>query len=182
MFSIDKAKLNPATKWLTQFLFFSCSEDRRILPDLLRMPRRFLRNHDGHLLPDSWRQPSPQVHSWSRRLHPQEPRYVERERPIVCAYFEGWSMWGDEGVFSCHFAHRLLFSHELKKKKWKVFRVSGFSWLTLLNFCFPAMGFRPLPRAENVESTLVWYKNGDSADIQHWVESLNEFIKRKLSL
>ncbi|ROT72838.1 sodium potassium-transporting ATPase subunit beta [Penaeus vannamei] len=41
----------------------------------------------------------------------------------------------------------------------------------------PAMGFRPLPRAENVESTLVWYKNGDSADIQHWVESLNEFIK-----
>ncbi|KAK3872547.1 hypothetical protein Pcinc_015161 [Petrolisthes cinctipes] len=40
----------------------------------------------------------------------------------------------------------------------------------------PAMGFRPLPRQENVESTLIWYKNGDNADIKHWVESLNKFI------
>jgi len=41
----------------------------------------------------------------------------------------------------------------------------------------PAMGFRPLPRQENVESTLIWYKNGDNDDIKHWVNSLNEFIK-----
>merc|ERR1712002_432912 len=41
----------------------------------------------------------------------------------------------------------------------------------------PAMGFRPLPRAENIESTLIWYKHGESKDIEHWVNSLNEFIK-----
>ncbi|KAG7173235.1 Sodium/potassium-transporting ATPase subunit beta-2-like [Homarus americanus] len=41
----------------------------------------------------------------------------------------------------------------------------------------PAMGFRPLPRQKNVESTLIWYKNGDNDDIKHWVESLNDFIK-----
>lgn len=41
----------------------------------------------------------------------------------------------------------------------------------------PAMGFRPLPRAENVESTLIWYKNGDNNDIKHWVDQLNEFIQ-----
>ncbi|XP_068244551.1 sodium/potassium-transporting ATPase subunit beta-like isoform X2 [Palaemon carinicauda] len=41
----------------------------------------------------------------------------------------------------------------------------------------PAMGFRPLPRAENIESTLIWYKNGDNDDIVHWVEALNDFIK-----
>ncbi|XP_071531627.1 sodium/potassium-transporting ATPase subunit beta-like [Panulirus ornatus] len=40
----------------------------------------------------------------------------------------------------------------------------------------PAMGFRPLPRVENIESTLIWYKNGDNNDIKHWVDSLNEFI------
>lgn len=147
MFSIDKAKLNPATNWLTQFLFFSCSEDRRILPDLLRMPRRFLRNHDGHLLPDSWRQPSPQVHSWSRRLHPQEPRYVERERPIVCAYFEGWSMWGDEGVFSCHFARRLLFSHEFKKKKMKGLPCVRIFMTNIVEFLFSSHGFQTLAKS-----------------------------------
>ncbi|XP_045598994.2 sodium/potassium-transporting ATPase subunit beta-2 isoform X2 [Procambarus clarkii] len=41
----------------------------------------------------------------------------------------------------------------------------------------PAMGFRPLPRHENVESTLIWYKNGDNDNIKHWVDSLNRFIK-----
>jgi len=40
----------------------------------------------------------------------------------------------------------------------------------------PAMGFRPLPRKENIESTLIWYKNGDSKDIEHWVKSLDDFI------
>jgi len=41
----------------------------------------------------------------------------------------------------------------------------------------PALGFRPLPRKENVESTLIWYNSGNEADIKHWVDSLNEFIK-----
>ncbi|XP_071531623.1 sodium/potassium-transporting ATPase subunit beta-like isoform X2 [Panulirus ornatus] len=41
----------------------------------------------------------------------------------------------------------------------------------------PAMGFRPLPRHENVESTLIWYNNGDNDDIKHWVKSLNDFME-----
>lgn len=41
----------------------------------------------------------------------------------------------------------------------------------------PALGFRPLPRKENVESTLIWYKNGDNDDIKHWTDSLDEFIE-----
>merc|ERR1712002_571885 len=40
----------------------------------------------------------------------------------------------------------------------------------------PALGFRPLPRKENVESTLIWYKNGDNDDIKHWTDSLDDFI------
>jgi len=42
----------------------------------------------------------------------------------------------------------------------------------------PALGFRPLPRPKNVESTLIWYKAGIDADIKHWHESLDEFIKQ----
>jgi len=42
----------------------------------------------------------------------------------------------------------------------------------------PALGFRPLPRQENVESTLIWYNTGNKDDIKHWVESLNDFIKQ----
>ena len=41
------------------------------------------------------------------------------------------------------------------------------------------MGFRPLPRADNIESTLIWYKHGENDDVKHWVESLNDFIKSK---
>jgi len=41
----------------------------------------------------------------------------------------------------------------------------------------PALGFRPLPRKENVESTLIWYNTGNVQDIEHWVNSLNEFIE-----
>ena len=41
------------------------------------------------------------------------------------------------------------------------------------------MGFRPLPRKENIESTLIWYKNGDSKDIEHWVKSMTDFVARK---
>lgn len=41
----------------------------------------------------------------------------------------------------------------------------------------PALGFRPLPRAENVESTLIWYKRGDPDDVSYWTDELDEFIK-----
>merc|ERR1712106_40737 len=41
----------------------------------------------------------------------------------------------------------------------------------------PALGFRPLPRKENVESTLIWYNTGNVQDIEHWVNSLNDFIE-----
>lgn len=30
-----------------------------------------------------------------------------------------------------------------------------------------------------MESTLIWYKNGDNDDIKHWVDQLNEFIARE---
>ena len=43
----------------------------------------------------------------------------------------------------------------------------------------PALGFRPLPRRRDVLSSLIWYKNGDSQDIQHWVQQLNKYIERK---
>lgn len=41
----------------------------------------------------------------------------------------------------------------------------------------PALGFRPLPREENVESTLIWYKSRDENDVKHWTNSLDEFIQ-----
>uniref|UniRef100_A0A2P2HW77 Sodium/potassium-transporting ATPase subunit beta-like n=1 Tax=Hirondellea gigas TaxID=1518452 RepID=A0A2P2HW77_9CRUS len=42
----------------------------------------------------------------------------------------------------------------------------------------PALGFRPLPRKENVESTLIWYKSRDKNDVDHWVNSLTNFMKQ----
>ncbi|KAB7498520.1 Sodium/potassium-transporting ATPase subunit beta [Armadillidium nasatum] len=41
----------------------------------------------------------------------------------------------------------------------------------------PALGFRPRPREENIESTLIWYKSQDPSDIEHWTKELDEFIK-----
>jgi len=41
----------------------------------------------------------------------------------------------------------------------------------------PAMGYLPKPRAKNVESTLVWYKQSDLDDVDFWANSLKTFIK-----
>ena len=43
----------------------------------------------------------------------------------------------------------------------------------------PALGFRPLPREDNVESTLIWYKSNNPEDVKHWTTSLDNFIKRE---
>ncbi|XP_068244710.1 LOW QUALITY PROTEIN: sodium/potassium-transporting ATPase subunit beta-2-like [Palaemon carinicauda] len=39
------------------------------------------------------------------------------------------------------------------------------------------MGYRPLPKEDNIESSLIWYKNGDVDSMSHWVDSLTEFMK-----
>ncbi|KAL7303879.1 hypothetical protein TKK_0004001 [Trichogramma kaykai] len=41
----------------------------------------------------------------------------------------------------------------------------------------PGLGFRPLPPAENVESTLIWYKGTDRGNYKHWVDSLESFLR-----
>lgn len=41
----------------------------------------------------------------------------------------------------------------------------------------PALGFRPRPRSENVESSLIWYHRTDPEDIEHWTNELNEFTE-----
>ncbi|XP_045598995.1 sodium/potassium-transporting ATPase subunit beta [Procambarus clarkii] len=41
----------------------------------------------------------------------------------------------------------------------------------------PAMGYRPMPSHDFIQSTLIWYKSGDDEGIKHWVDSLNNFIK-----
>jgi len=41
----------------------------------------------------------------------------------------------------------------------------------------PAMGFMPLPRAKNVESTLIWYKQDKEEDVEYWVEALKTFME-----
>jgi len=40
-----------------------------------------------------------------------------------------------------------------------------------------AMGYRPLARSNNIESTLIWYDQNDADDIDHWVNNLNETVK-----
>lgn len=41
----------------------------------------------------------------------------------------------------------------------------------------PAMGYRPSPQLDNIESTLIWYRNGEADSISHWVKSLSDFIE-----
>lgn len=47
-------------------------------------------------------------------------------------------------------------------------------------FFFSALGLRPRPPKENIESTLIWYKNSNQEDIMHWVNQLTTFIKGTL--
>jgi hypothetical protein len=43
------------------------------------------------------------------------------------------------------------------------------------------LGFRPRPRDENVESTLIWFKQGQNEqNWKHWTENLVKFLERKL--
>lgn len=41
----------------------------------------------------------------------------------------------------------------------------------------PGLGFRPSPPAQNIQSTLIWYKGTAEKDYKYWVDSLNEFLK-----
>jgi sodium/potassium-transporting ATPase subunit beta len=42
----------------------------------------------------------------------------------------------------------------------------------------PGLGFRPRPRDENVESTLIWFKQGrDEKNWKHWTENLDKFLE-----
>ena len=42
----------------------------------------------------------------------------------------------------------------------------------------PGLGFRPKPDDKHVESTLIWYRTGESnGDWEKWVERLGDFIK-----
>jgi len=38
-----------------------------------------------------------------------------------------------------------------------------------------ALGYRPLARADNIESTLIWYQHANKKDLEHWVENLDEY-------
>ncbi|XP_033341725.1 sodium/potassium-transporting ATPase subunit beta-2 [Megalopta genalis] len=41
----------------------------------------------------------------------------------------------------------------------------------------PGLGFRPMPPASNVESTLVWYKATDEGNFLHWTRELDKFLE-----
>jgi hypothetical protein len=41
----------------------------------------------------------------------------------------------------------------------------------------PGLGFRPMPPASNVESTLIWYKAKDEGNYRHWARALDTFLQ-----
>ena len=41
----------------------------------------------------------------------------------------------------------------------------------------PGLGFRPMPPASNVESTLIWYKASDEGNFLHWTRELDKFLE-----
>ncbi|KAJ8877281.1 hypothetical protein PR048_021735 [Dryococelus australis] len=49
--------------------------------------------------------------------------------------------------------------------------------LQLKNLYYFGLGFRPMPPADNVESTLIWYKATDELNYKHWTESLKKFLE-----
>lgn len=44
----------------------------------------------------------------------------------------------------------------------------------------PGLGFRPLPPADNVESTLIWYTGSKYDQYKHWTNSLDDFLAGKI--
>lgn len=44
----------------------------------------------------------------------------------------------------------------------------------------PGLGFRPMPPASNVESTLIWYKASDEGNFLHWTRELDQFLEGNL--
>lgn len=40
----------------------------------------------------------------------------------------------------------------------------------------PAMGYIPKPKHDNVESTLIWFKQNDAKDVKYWADYLNNTI------
>jgi len=50
-------------------------------------------------------------------------------------------------------------------------------------FIQSGLGFRPRPRDENVESTLIWFKQGQNEqNWKHWTDNLVKFLERKFHL
>lgn len=41
----------------------------------------------------------------------------------------------------------------------------------------PGLGFRPMPPAHNVDSTLIWYRGSDPENYELWKRSLTEFLE-----
>lgn len=41
----------------------------------------------------------------------------------------------------------------------------------------PGLGFRPMPKEDNVESTLIWYKASDNGNVEAWTTQIDEFLE-----
>jgi len=40
----------------------------------------------------------------------------------------------------------------------------------------PGMGFRPMPPESNIESTLIWFEQGQNRTMNHWIKNLQSFL------
>ena len=72
----------------------------------------------------------------------------------------------------------LIQVHLKEKKLYDLNVLEYFSFF----FCFLTrigLGFRPRPKDENIDSTLIWFKNGNNEDNwKYWSDSLQEFLDR----
>ena len=51
--------------------------------------------------------------------------------------------------------------------------------MILLPYHISGLGFRPRPRDKNIDSTLIWFKNGNNEDNwKYWSDSLATFLER----
>lgn len=41
----------------------------------------------------------------------------------------------------------------------------------------PGLGFRPMPKDDTVESTLIWYKASDNGNIEAWTSEIDKFLE-----